>query len=89
MADLIQYVIVGLIVLAAAWSVARRYVARALPRALRARLFGAEAAAAGGCDSGCGSCKSGCESPAQPELHSHASGQSAGNSQRVIRLHPR
>lgn len=70
-----EYLIVGLIVLAAALYVLRKY----LPRALRERFFGKQAASAG-CASGCGSCGSGCETPATP-------GQQAPDGRRVIKLH--
>ena len=56
---MVQYIIVGLIVLAAAFYVLGKY----LPRSLRQRLFG-KAAVDTGCGSGCGSCQSGCETPA-------------------------
>ena len=82
--DVLQYLVVGLIVLAAAWSAAKRH----LPRGLRARLFGDVAPRAGGCDSGCGSCGTGCATPADPEAQAAASRDDQGNVRRVIRLHP-
>ena len=90
--DLLQYLVVGLIVVAAAWSAARRH----LPRSLRARLFGQSAPAAGGCDSGCGSCGTGCATPvvdggadAGANEQRPADASADGSARRVIRLHPR
>ena len=86
--DLLQYLVVGLIVLAAAWSAARRH----LPRGLRARLFGESAPARGGCDSGCGSCGTGCATPvvdAGADEQSRADTSADGSARRVIQLHPR
>lgn len=72
---MVEYLIVGLIVLGAAFFVLRKY----LPRALRERFFGKQAGSAG-CGTGCGSCGSGCETPAKPE-------QQAPGQHRVIKLH--
>lgn len=88
--DLLQYLVVGLIVLVAAWSAARRH----LPRGLRARLFGEAAPSAGGCDSGCGSCGTGCATPVDVEAAAGTGrdadgrgGDGQGSARRVIRLH--
>ncbi len=56
--NLLQNLLVGLIVLAAAWYAGARY----LPRSWRRKL-GQKQAAAAGCGSGCDSCGS-CDSPA-------------------------
>ena len=53
---MLDYLIVGLIVLAAAIYTLRKYAPR---------LFGKSSG--GGCDSGCSNCASGRETPAQPE----------------------
>ena len=53
---MLEYLIVGLIVLASAIYTLRKYMPR---------LFGKKPGS--GCDSGCSNCASGCETPAQPE----------------------
>ena len=73
---MLEYLLVALIVAAAAFYVLRKY----LPKSLRARLFGKGAVKDDGCGSGCGSCGSGCDSPAAPS-------DPAKN--RVIRIHSR
>lgn len=70
---MLEYLIVGLIVLAATIYTLKKY----LPRSLRERLFGKTADT--GCDSGCANCASGCDTPAA----------SAAGEQRVIKLHSR
>ena len=73
--SLIQYLIVGLIVAAAAWHAGSKY----LPKSWRARL-GYKSKAAG-CASGCDSCNN-CETPAVPPAQSPEQGK-----HRVIKLH--
>jgi hypothetical protein len=71
---MLEYLIVGLIVAAAALYTLRKY----LPRSLRERVFGKTADA--GCGSGCGSCKSGCETDTVPTPPD-------GGKHRVIKVH--
>ena len=61
---MLEYVIVGVIVFAAALYVLKKY----LPKSLRARVFGKSAVKDDGCGSGCGSCSSGCETPADEKV---------------------
>ncbi|MFP5392555.1 MAG: hypothetical protein ACLGI6_13595 [Gammaproteobacteria bacterium] len=58
---MVQYLIVGVIVLCAALYAVKMFA----PRALRERLFGKGSAKAG-CDSGCSNCGDGCDTPLTP-----------------------
>src|SRR5687768_17177827 len=77
---MLENVVVGLIVVAAAWYAARRL----LPAPLRSRLFGKAGAGKGDCDSGCGSC-GGCE--AAPPLDLEGSGTGNGSGTRAGTVH--
>ncbi|MDQ1922699.1 hypothetical protein [Massilia pseudoviolaceinigra] len=74
---MLENLIVAVIVAAAAWYAASKY----LPATLRARLFGKKKASAG-CGSGCSSCGSCEDAPATPRIDA-----SGPPSQRVIQLH--
>ncbi|CUI05817.1 hypothetical protein LXA47_26735 [Massilia sp. P8910] len=73
---MLENLIVALIVAAAAWYAASKY----LPATLRAKLFGQKKAAAG-CGSGCSSCGT-CEDAPAPRIDA-----GAPPSRRVIQLH--
>lgn len=82
---MLEYLIVGLIVVAAGLYVFRKY----LPTSLRARLFGKAAAKASGCGGGsCGSA-TGCDTGCEPGCEPGAAAPADPARQRVVRIHPR